>query len=82
MIKYKTETIKSKTIESITCDVCKKEFYYKEDKDQFEIQEFQYIRIRGGYGSIFGDGAQLKIDICQHCLQKLLGEYMLENYDD
>lgn len=82
MIKYRTETMESKVLESITCDVCKKEFNYKKDEDELEIQEFQYIRIRGGYGSVFGDGSQLKIDICQHCLKKLVGEYMLENYDD
>lgn len=55
----------------ITCDVCKKEY---EIDDTFEIQEFYHITHQCGYGSVFGDGEVLKIDICQHCLKKIIEE--------
>lgn len=77
MIKYEEIQIKHKKSVSVTCDVCKKEFFY--DKDAMETEEFHYIRFRGGYGSVFADGISYKIDVCQHCLKKLLGEYMVED---
>lgn len=76
MIKYKKEMIEENIPVSLVCDVCKKEYDCK--KDVMEIQEFQSINIIGGYDSVFGDGRKLKLDICQHCLKKLLGEYMVE----
>lgn len=78
MIKYITETVEQKIAESIICDVCKKEYGYKGD-DVMEAQEFQHIRIQGGYDSVFGDGIMMKLDICQHCLKRLLGEYMVDD---
>ncbi len=78
MIKYRTETVEQKIAESVTCDVCKKEYDYK-GNGVMESQEFQSIRFQGGYGSVFGDGAVMKIDICQHCLKKILGEYMVDD---
>jgi hypothetical protein len=71
----KTQTQKMQTVEevqSMICDVCKKE--YKPD-DIFELQEFHHIRFTGGYGSVFGDEADVECDICQHCLLKMIGEY-------
>ena len=76
MINYEIETVteEKQVPKSITCDVCKKIFSYKDD--WMEIQEFHHIRFRGGYGSIFGDDVCMKSDICQHCLEKILGEYI------
>jgi hypothetical protein len=74
MIEYKTKTVEEKVPESITCDVCKKKYYY--DKDEMEIQEFLHIRLQGGYSSVFGDGRSIKGDICQRCLNEKLGEYL------
>jgi len=78
MIKYKTEKVESKVLVSVTCDVCKKEFFYESVQERMEIEEFHYIRFTGGYGSIFGDGASISCDICQHCLKEKLGEYLEE----
>jgi hypothetical protein len=78
----RTFTDKVKITDTITCDVCgKKYFERKEDgnanhDDAIEIQEFHCIDFVGGYGSVFGDGNRIKCDICQHCLKKLLGEYL------
>jgi hypothetical protein len=72
MISYKTEQVEQRLAETITCDVCKTTYDY--EKDIMEIQEFHHIRFRGGYGSVFGDGAPMEADICQHCLKKSLGD--------
>lgn len=76
MITYKTKTVKQKVQESITCDVCKKTYNSEDQNSWMEIQEFHHIRFRGGFDSIFGDDVSFKSDICQHCLKKLLGEYI------
>jgi len=77
MIKYKNKKVKRQIATSIICDVCKKEYSYKNDSDIFEIQEFQHINFIGGYGSVFGDGALMKLDICQHCIKEKLGEFFI-----
>ena len=75
MIEYEIETVEKKIPKSITCNVCKKKYYY--GKDWEEVQEFLFIRERGGYGSIFGDDLSIEGDICQHCLKEKLGEYLI-----
>ena len=87
MKKYKKEQREVEVVESIVCDVCKKEFSYAKDKNEYilEMQEFQHIAFIGGFGSVFGDGASVRLDICQHCLKDKLGEYFVvaeENYYD
>ena len=74
MIEYKIEKVEREVPKSITCDICKKKFYY--DKDWEEIQEFLHIRERGGYGSVFGDTLSIDADICQHCFKEKFGEYL------
>jgi len=62
---------------SVTCDICNKTYQFdKQSNDIFEIQEFTHISFTGGYGSIFGDGDEIRLDICQHCLQEKLGQYL------
>lgn len=58
----------------IFCDKCKKEL-----SDWVEKQERQVISIRGGYGSIFGDGASVYIELCQKCMFEMLKGYELLN---
>jgi hypothetical protein len=53
-----------------TCDACKKEI------DQLEIEEMLCYRNRGGYNSIFGDGTEMTLDLCQDCVKRLLGEFI------
>jgi len=70
VIRYKSAT---KTIEEITrvqCDRCKKEYCASD----FEALEFHQIKFVGGYGSIFGDGVEVKCDLCQHCLYEMIGQ--------
>lgn len=56
---------------SITCDICAKEYTC-----ELEMQEFLCYSSRGGYGSIFGDGDDIEIDICQYCLRDVLGKFL------
>lgn len=65
----KTEDI----LVSVTCDCCKKEV---DILDTLEIQEFLSLTIYAGYGSVLGDGKRLETDLCQYCVQKLLGKYL------
>lgn len=60
-------------LKSVTCDVCKKEY---DREDYMEVQEFSHIKLHCGYGSIFGDGDVVRLDICQHCLKEKLGTYL------
>ena len=76
MITYRTVQTKTEEPASVTCDVCCKTFDY--DKDWEETQEFLHIRFAGGYGSVFGDGTEVKSDICQHCLKNKLGEFLTQ----
>jgi hypothetical protein len=66
--KVEVERVK---LDGIECDYCKMRY---SDND-YEIQEFVCIRFTGGYGSVFGDGDVVELDLCQHCFQKLLGSY-------
>ena len=77
MIKYVTKVVESTAKESITCDVCKREFLMSDDF--LEIQEFFSWNMIGGYSSVFGDGNEIVIDICQHCFKKKLGDYIVIN---
>jgi len=73
MIKYKEVTQPIQEIVSVKCDVCGKE--YNKGQDDFEIEALHHIRFIGGYASVFGDGTQVECDICQHCLQKMIGDF-------
>lgn len=54
-----------------TCDCCGKEL-----EEVFEFQEMLHWENRGGYGSVFGDGADMTLDLCQDCIKKLLEPYI------
>lgn len=74
-------------IEGMTCDVCGKSVQAETigeyaSPDVFEAQEFHTIDFRGGYGSVFGDGTRVTIDICQHCLKQMIGKYAQYNITD
>jgi len=76
MIKFKEKEIitKERKIISCQCDRCKVDYI-----DDFEIQEFHFIRFTGGYDSVFGDGDKVECDICQHCLKKIIEKYCRVN---
>lgn len=77
MKKFKEVIEKNLVLETITCDCCKKEFELK--KDDMEIQEMHHIGFTGGFDSVFGDGNFVECDLCQRCLDKLVGKYLRIN---
>lgn len=55
-----------------TCDRCN---IHAESGD-FEFHEFMSIEHIAGYGSVFGDGETLQLDLCQHCVKTVLGQWI------
>ena len=53
---------------SIVCDACS----LAAEADSMEAQEFLSYSTVGGYTSVFGDGAKIDVDLCQHCVKSLL----------
>ena len=54
-----------------TCDACKKEL-----ETPFDWQESLNWSNRGGYGSVFGDGTDMTLDLCQDCIKEHLGKFI------
>ena len=48
-------------VSSITCDRCGR----ASQAEAIGISEFTSIDFVGGYGSIFGDGSKVEVDLCQ-----------------
>ena len=55
-------------VNQIVCDRCGKEA----SRSETEFHEMTSIVFKAGYGSIFGDGNHVEIDLCQHCLNVLI----------
>lgn len=73
---------RTKTIQEniVVCDRCHREM--GPDNTDFELQERIAIHFRAGYGSVFGDGNLVEVDICQNCLKDVLGKYLRVTEDD
>ena len=59
-------------LSSITCDRCGQTW----QAGTVDATESTSIDFTGGYGSIFGDGSQVKLDLCQRCLKTALGLWL------
>jgi hypothetical protein len=59
-------------VTQIKCDRCGKEVA----RDDLGFQEMTSIDFKGGYGSIFGDGNRVEIDLCEPCLRDTLGTWL------
>lgn len=68
--------IKDIRLESFTkqirCDRCGR----LAEQGDLEFPETTCIDLKAGYGSIFGDGNEVQIDLCQHCLKLTLGRWL------
>ncbi len=56
----------------LRCDRCGR----LSELGEAEFQEFVSIDLKAGYGSIFGDGNDVQVDLCQHCLKDALGPWL------
>lgn len=61
-------------IQGLICDRCGREAEL--DGHDSEFHEFTSIQYRAGYGSIFGDGNLVAVDLCQHCVNDTLGTWL------
>lgn len=58
----------------VTCDCCKNVI---DALDIIEYQEVETFKFVAGYGSQYNDDGDLyEVDLCQHCIRKLLGPYL------
>lgn len=55
-----------------SCDRC----HFHAEKDDPEFHEFLSIDRQVRFGSVFGDGNRLKLDLCQHCVKALLDQWL------
>ncbi|EMY0638628.1 hypothetical protein AB7340_21565 [Providencia alcalifaciens] len=63
---------KTIVISAKSCDKC----HFHAEKDTPEFHEFLSIDRQAGFGSVFGDGNRLKLDLCQHCVKELLNSWL------
>lgn len=61
-------------VDQMICDRCGRKT--RDNDSDYEFHEFTSIQYRGGYGSIFGDGSEVELDLCQHCLKETLGAWI------
>ena len=78
----KTKKVKKEYNEmvSVTCSKCRRVITPAE---WIDWQEVYTISFTGGYGSVFGDGVTVRVDLCQQCLFDLVdGFYEVEEEVD
>lgn len=59
-------------VKQIRCDRCGR----LSELGEVEFHESVSIDLTAGYASIFGDGNDIQIDLCQHCLARTLGPWL------
>lgn len=70
---YEDVQITEQQLVLITCDRCKKTVT---PDNIIEWQEFMSWRNTGGFGSVWGDGTQVSVDLCQQCTYDLFSEFV------
>lgn len=63
---------KTVVVSAKSCDRC----HLHVEKESPEFYEFLSIDQKTGFGSVFGDGNSLKLDLCQHCVKILLNQWL------
>ena len=71
-IKIVRKRVKEEQIAAYICDRCKK----RVGDDWIERQEMLHWKMLGGYGSVFGDGNLITLDLCQSCTKEVLGDFI------
>ena len=74
MKKYKEIQKNDIIVDSIVCDKCGK--ICSPETHVMDLQEWFHYNFIGGYSSIFCDGDEFEIDLCQNCMKELLGPYL------
>jgi len=58
----------------LVCDRCGRQG--SDEPNGFETQAFLSYHTVAGYASIFGDMNFLNLDLCQHCMKDVIGEWL------
>lgn len=69
-VKYNIEAVET-TVKSFTCDCCDESY-----DDVFDIQEMLHFKHDCGYNSVFGDGNEIELVMCETCVKNVLGKYI------
>jgi hypothetical protein len=73
---FKYEDKAVKVLDQFKCDKCGKDI-----SDFLSSQEALSWTNPCGFGSVFGDGTYISIDLCQECIKEVLGKYIQYNGD-
>lgn len=73
MLEIEEKSVIETFVAAFVCNKCKRRI----DAEDLEFQEALSVRLVGGYSSIFGDGAEVEIDLCQECLKEVLGPWLV-----
>ena len=82
MIEYEDQPVTTAVKSRFVCDCCAESWSYDDLDDWTEIQEAWSLGYLGGYGSIFGNMSSISVDLCQRCVERLLGDYLRIDEDD
>jgi len=74
-ILYKNEVNEMLVPFKKVCNRCGKEISRDDEDAWIDWQEFFHIDFCGGYGSVWGDGTSVSIDLCQECSLEILKKY-------
>lgn len=72
MLEYQDRVVQE--VAACTCDRCQRRM--TPEVGDFEWHERLSIAFEGGYGSIFGDGSKVRLDLCQRCVRETLGAWL------
>lgn len=72
MREYQPRTRTVQELAACTCDRCKRRL----TPDDGEWQERLSFDHDCGFDSIFGDCSTVSLDLCQHCVQEVLGQWL------
>jgi hypothetical protein len=72
MREYRDKTVQE--VFACICDRCHKRM-------ELDVQDSGWperlsLSFRGGFGSIFGDGNEVSVDLCPHCVRETLGAWL------
>jgi len=75
-LKWKKAKVETEHLDGFQCDRCKAEY----DGDNWiETQEYMHWKNTGGYGSVWGDGTEVEVIICQKCAYELFKDFAVVN---
>jgi hypothetical protein len=59
-------------VHQIRCDRCGKEA----ERGEIGFTQMRSLGFDTGYGSVFGDGSRVELDLCESCLRETLGAWL------